>query len=89
MKWCETKVKSCVFIVEVIFTASLGCSKTVLMDREVFFNRFYNIVTAAALSHKRLRTPGRSILFFFLERKMPAQSKLKEHPWPCKLGLTI
>ena len=30
--------------------------------------------------------------FFFLERKVPAQSKLKEQPcspWPCEPGLTI
>ena len=47
---------------------------------EVFSHRFHNVDTAAALSHKRLRTPVVAYFAILLKRRLPAQSKLKEQP---------
>ena len=64
-----------------VYSFSSSCPKTVSRTREVFSHRFY-VVTAAAFTHKRLCTPVTAcwviiVFVFFLERKVPAQSKLK------------
>ena len=87
----------CDFISLFQFTPSLGRVRRPCRGLEKFSHRFYNVVTAAALTHKRLCTPVTAccVFFLFLEREVPAQSKLKEQPvapglanqvWPFKAG---
>ena len=61
-----------------VYSFSRSCPETLSRTREVFSHRFYNVVTAAALTHKRLCTPVTAcwvfFFFFLFERKVAAES---------------
>ena len=81
-----------------VYSFSRSCPKTVSRTREVFPT---GSTTLLRLQLSRTRDCAHRsrhvglllfLFFFLLERKVPAQSKLKEQPcspWPCEPGLTI